>query len=158
MWATRVKIHVTHIFGNLEIRPTIRLCIELDGMYIYIHVTDIVLKRFIYCLHVLFNYICENRIFSALKIIIYIKVCLPKEANIYSTHHVYLHRPNQARIRGPCPPPIYSTHHVYLHRPNQARIRGPCPPPISVKTHRKQKIKIGQPRSKIQAKTYPKTN
>ena len=49
----------------------------------------------------------------------------------------------------------------------QARIqggggeRGPCPPPhfLGKKPHtQKTFIKIGQPRSKIQAKTYPKTH
>ena len=44
-------------------REAIRLCTQLDATSIYI--TDIIVKDFLFFLHMLFNYICQNRILLA---------------------------------------------------------------------------------------------
>ena len=45
----------------------IKVCIQSDESYIYI--TDIILKWLISFLHIVFNYICQNHIFSSHKLI-----------------------------------------------------------------------------------------
>ena len=51
-------------FYNIRVwDEAIKVCIQLYESHI--HITGIILKRLIYFLHILFNYICQNRILSS---------------------------------------------------------------------------------------------
>ena len=47
----------------------INVCIQLDECSTCIYITGILLKRLIHFRHILFNYFCQNRIFSSSKLI-----------------------------------------------------------------------------------------
>ena len=47
----------------------IKVCIQLDDNSFYMYITGIILKRFISFLHILFNYIFQNRILSSHELI-----------------------------------------------------------------------------------------